>query len=434
MAFTLGHRRGTYCDITDEMKGKKPPVSAGQVKLLEEFDLIYRTLCTLLFNYVPASGHPGGSISAGRFVAGLLFGSMDYDVSHPEREDADIISFAAGHKALGLYSLWAMRNEALRIARARASSRGGAAPDPTGRPPGISEEPDHENPSSQEAPREGPGRPSDAGHPLRPSLDRRLGRGHGELDRACPGGPRLLRRKCAACPHRRRGRGDDAGPGQRGPGCRGNLLAPKRDPPRRLEPGFDRQQPRLPRRRPRAIMSSGRRWSWPTSMTGMSILVPEGRDLQQIFAAQRKALEMDNGQPTAIVYRTVKGWQYGIEGKASHGAGHKLCADGFFEALKPFLKDPGVRSRDVKSAAQRCRGGKEPGILEECFWESLKVVRTELERNRRIGGDDRREARWRRGSGSNRRCREPRSGGPRIEAVYEIARQSRQDDRRKSLR
>ena len=39
-----------------------------------------------------------------------------------------------------------------------------------------------------------------------------------------------------------------------------------------------------------------------------------------------RPLAIDNGQPTAIVYRTIKGWQYGIEGRASHGAGHKLCS------------------------------------------------------------------------------------------------------------
>ena len=44
------------------------------------------------------------------------------------------------------------------------------------------------------------------------------------------------------------------------------------------------------------------------------IMVPDGFDWQQITTAQRLALELDNGQPTAIVYRTVKGWQYGIEG------------------------------------------------------------------------------------------------------------------------
>ncbi len=79
------------------------------------FDMIYRSLCALLFNYVPTSGHPGGSISSGRMVFGIVFDAMDYDISNPDREDADIISYAAGHKALGLYSMWALRNEIIRI-------------------------------------------------------------------------------------------------------------------------------------------------------------------------------------------------------------------------------------------------------------------------------------------------------------------------------
>ena len=60
-------------------------------------------------------------IRAARFrpavsCARLLFDVMDYDLSHPQRTDADIISYAAGHKALGLYAMWALRNEIARIA------------------------------------------------------------------------------------------------------------------------------------------------------------------------------------------------------------------------------------------------------------------------------------------------------------------------------
>ncbi|NIU62769.1 MAG: hypothetical protein GWN66_18165, partial [Pseudomonas stutzeri] len=33
----------------------------------------------------------------------------------PDRADADIISYAAGHKALGLYAMWALRNEVVRV-------------------------------------------------------------------------------------------------------------------------------------------------------------------------------------------------------------------------------------------------------------------------------------------------------------------------------
>jgi len=113
MALKFGPRRGTYTDISRKMKGGG--LSSDEKKVFEDFDLVYRSLCALLYNYVPASGHPGGSISSGRFVEGILFGAMDYDVSNPDREDADLISYAAGHKALGLYSMWALRNEVIRI-------------------------------------------------------------------------------------------------------------------------------------------------------------------------------------------------------------------------------------------------------------------------------------------------------------------------------
>ena len=72
------------------------------------------------------------------------------------------------------------------------------------------------------------------------------------------------------------------------------------------------------------------------------IYVPDGFDWQQITTAQRLALDLHNGQPTAIVYRTVKGWQYGIEGRASHGAGHGLCSSGFFAAVAPLLPKDAV--------------------------------------------------------------------------------------------
>jgi transketolase len=114
MTLKFGPRRGVYIDISKELKGQKKPLSDNELQVFENFDLTYRSLCALLFNYVPVSGHPGGSISSGRIVQGILFDAMDYDVSDPDRQDADLISYAAGHKALGLYSLWALRNEMIR--------------------------------------------------------------------------------------------------------------------------------------------------------------------------------------------------------------------------------------------------------------------------------------------------------------------------------
>ena len=85
MGFELGPRRGVYIDISDEINKNGEPLSGDELKQFETFDLIYRSLCSLLYNYVPTSGHPGGSISSGRIVSSLVFETMDYDVSNPDR-------------------------------------------------------------------------------------------------------------------------------------------------------------------------------------------------------------------------------------------------------------------------------------------------------------------------------------------------------------
>ena len=120
MSIAFGPRRAEWIKVT----GPEPaPLGPEELAHFEAFDLVYRSLCALLYNYVPQSGHPGGSISSGRIVAGLLFDAMDYDLGRPDREDADIISYAAGHKAMGLYAMWALRDEIARIARPRAPAR-----------------------------------------------------------------------------------------------------------------------------------------------------------------------------------------------------------------------------------------------------------------------------------------------------------------------
>jgi len=132
---------------------------------------------------------------------------------------------------------------------------------------------------------------------------------------------------------------------------------------------------------------------------------------------------MDNGQPTAVVYRTVKGWRYGIEGKASHGAGHKLCDDGFFETLKPLLAVADGELPRCEAAHQRCRGGAEAPPLEACFWQALGVVRRALEGNRALAEMIVAGARASRERLRERR-RRPRRNGPRIEALYKTVAKS----------
>ncbi len=423
MTFTLGPRRGAYCDATDLLKGRKPPVAAEQVKLLEEFDLIYRTLCMLLFNYVPVSGHPGGSISAGRFLAGLLLGSLDYDISRPKRDDADIISFAAGHKTMGLYSLWAMRNEALRIAapellpseerfQLRLEDLLGFRRNPIAKTPLLKKF----NAKVLD------------GHPTPATPFVRLATGASGVGMGSSIGLAL-----GAFDYY----GVDAprvhiieGEGGLTPGRVSEALAAAGTASlKNVILHVDWNQASIDSNhvcREEGIPGDYVQWT-PAELAYLHdwnvIFVPDGKDWQQIYAAQKQAREMENSQPTAIVYRTVKGWRYGIEGKASHGAGYKLCADGFFETLKPFLATAKGTFPRCEAANQRCRGGDEAGTLEGCFWESLQVVRRALEGNPALVGmivESLKTAQER----LDRRRRKPRSGGPRVDAIYEIAARS----------
>ena len=142
----------------------------------------------------------------------------------------------------------------------------------------------------------------------------------------------------------------------------------------------------------------------------------------KLNAAQQAALRMENGQPTAIVYRTTKGWQYGIEGRASHGAGHKLCADAFFGAVAPLLEGVAAELPRCPLDAQLCQGGQDSAVIEKCAWDALLVVRRRLETDlpvtRYLAGRllESRDC-------LDRLVRLPRAGAPHVEAVYETARE-----------
>ena len=149
------------------------------------------------------------------------------------------------------------------------------------------------------------------------------------------------------------------------------------------------------------------------------IRVEDGKDFQQIIAAQRRAKTIANGQPTAIVFRTVKGWQYGIEGKKSHGAGHALCSDGFYNALEPVM-----RAFDLElprcGGQPRCGKGADPAVIEECFWTALLGIRKAAEKNAAVCGSLSRRL-WAARQRLNQLKRSPRQGSPDIDAVYAIA-------------
>src|SRR4030066_334138 len=107
MSRAFGPRRAEWIKVTEPAD---LGLSREAATHLDAYDLVFRSLTAILFNYAQ-SGHPGGSVSAGHIVTGVLFDSMDYDIGDPVRRDADLISFAAGHKATGLYATWALRDE-----------------------------------------------------------------------------------------------------------------------------------------------------------------------------------------------------------------------------------------------------------------------------------------------------------------------------------
>ena len=419
MSFQLGPRRAVYIDVSQVLKEKGSPVSAEELRHFEAFDLIYRSLCALLFNYVPASGHPGGSISSGRFAAGILFAAMDYDFSDPDRRDADLVSYAAGHKALGIYAMWALRDEVMRIAaphllpadeklRLRLEDLLGFRRNPITQTPLFLK--------FRSKPLDG--HPTPATPFLRLStgasgvgLASSLGLAYGAKD-YYGDSPRV---------HIVEGEGGLT------PGRVSEALAAAGTAS--LNNAFlhvDWNQASIDSNRVcRMGETPGDYVQWnPLELAYLHdwnvIFVPDGLDFSQVLAAQSAALELKTSQPTAIVYRTTKGWQYGIEGKASHGAGHALCADGFYQALQPLVEKTGGALPKCEAAHQRCAGGRNKDVVEGCFWEALLTVRAALEDNRNAvqylaqgirKAKDRLEARRRR----------PRENAPNVQALYDLA-------------
>jgi transketolase len=358
-------------------------VQAGSVRLqpetllaYEKLDAAYRTLCAMLYNYAPMSGHPGGSISSGRIVAALMFESMLYDLRNPDRDDADVISYAAGHKALGLYSMLALRNELARI----------AAPDmlPDSRSQlrmedllGFRRNPQHESPLFHAYRAKAlDGHPTPATPFVKLAtgasgvgMGSSLGLALGLFDWFGDSAPKV---------HILEGEGGLT-PGRVGEALAFAGTASLRNAIVHVDwnqASIDSERVTRERDQPGDYVQ----WD-PRELFYLHdwnvIDVPDGFDFESILAAQKQALEIDNGQPVAIVYRTTKGWNYGIEGRASHGAGHKLCSNAFLDALA--VPDATRASIPRCGADPLCANGLNSAMLERCYWESLGAVRGWLE-------------------------------------------------------
>ena len=421
MAFTFGPRRATYVDTTESLKDREPPLSDEEIGHYQVLDTFYRSLCALMYNYVPMSGHPGGSISSGRFVSAVLFDSLDYDFSQPERWDADIISYAAGHKAMGLYAMWALRDEAVRLTapellpgdpklRVRLEDLLGFRRNPATTTPlflllNVKALDGHPTPLTPFV------RLSTGASGV--GISSSLGLAIAARDYYGPNAPivHIVEGEGGLTP----GRVAEA-LAAAGTACLGNVIL-----------HLDWNQASIDTNRVcREDSQPGEYVQWnPMELFHLHdwnvIYVPDGRDFRQIVAAQRQARLTATGQPTAVIYRTVKGWQYGIEGRVSHGAGHKLCSAGFYQALAELTAGTELSLPTCESGNARCQIGPDgAAIMEECFWEALGVLRHRLESSRssmayfcsRLV-----DARLR----LETRGRQARPDAPRIEAVYELA-------------
>jgi transketolase len=407
--FTLGSRRAFHLNIADEI-GSRPKADTTVLEKLEKFDLIYRTLCGILYNFVPTSGHPGGSISSGRIVSSLLFRTMEYDLAAPERADADIASYAAGHKAMGLYAMWALRNEVARVGRPEILARPdrqlrledllGFRRNPTTRTPLFLEY--HAKPLD--------GHPT----PLTPFI--RLATGASGVGVPASLGLALGALDTYGIDHAPKVHMIE-GEGGMTPGRVAEALAAAASAQlSNAVMHVDWNQASIDSNRVcREGSNPGDYVQWdPAELLYLNdwnvIRVPDGTDFGQILAAQAIAVEERNSQPTAVVYRTTKGWRYGIEGRTSHGAGHKFCSPEYYTSLSEFESAFGV-------TFPRFDGNKTPDGIERCFWETLLTIRGVVEKNKPLAtalAGDLAESRKR----LDARKRAIRPGRPDVTPIY----------------
>jgi len=371
--------RGTVYHAVDPVNC--PELPAGDLESMEFLDLCYRTLCAVMFNHA-SSGHPGGSISSGRFVASLIYRQLDYDISNPMDRTADLVSYAAGHKALGLYAMWALRNEIVRQShperlpgdirqQLRLEDLLGFRKNPITKTPlflkfgakPLDGHPTPETPFIWLATG-----PSGVGVASSTGLALTLKDMHGEH------APRvhIIEGEGGMTP----GRVSEALAAAASSGLDNLVMHVDWN-----QSSIDSDHVTREGDRP------GEYVQWDPCdfllVHGFNVVyVPDGFDFAQILEGQRQALAIRNGRPAAVVYRTIKGWQYGIEGAKSHGAGHKFYSEAYLAALQPFEERFGLRF-------PRFEGDKTPARIEQAYYDSLLTIRRAFENHpeltRRLG-------------------------------------------------
>jgi transketolase len=372
----IGQRRAIYINISEYLKKNPYEISEKELSAFEDYDLTYRTLCGILYNFVPTSGHPGGSISSGRMVSSTLFNTMDYDLSDPTRKEADIISYAAGHKAMGLYAMWGLRNEVARIGSPEILAKKIEWQLRLEDMLGFRRNPNQDTPlfkKFQAKPLDGHPTPATpfikiSTGPSGVGVGSSVGLALGAMDMYADNPPyvHIIEGEGGMTP----GRVYEA------------LAAASSASINNIVLHVDWNQASIDSNRVcRDGDKPGDYVQWdPVELLYMNdfnvIYVENGFDFKLILPAQQLAVELTKitKQPSAVVYKTIKGWQYGIEGKASHGAGHKFCSKEYYEYLKKFEDKFGVKFPVFD-------GNQAPDNVEKNFYDSLMVLRGVLEKN-----------------------------------------------------
>jgi transketolase len=403
----FGKRRAIYIDITDH-PDKPNKVSEETITNLTKFNLWYRTLCSILYNFA-SSGHPGGSVSSGHFITAALIETMDYNIGDPDQPDADLFSYAAGHKALGLYAMWASRNEMVR------ASNSNMLPDPAKQLRledmlGFRRNPVHDTPLFKKF----NAKPLD-GHPtpLTPfvkiatgpsgvGVPTSIGLALGAADRYGKNAPKI---------HMVEGEGGMT-PGR----VSEALAAAATGQLSNVIIHVDWNQASIDSNAVcREDGTPGDYVQWdPAEFFYLHdwnvIWVPDGFNFDQVIRAQQIAVSGLNDQPTAIIYKTVKGWKYGIEGRSSHGAGHKFCSDEFYQSLKEFEDQFGVQF-------PRLGEQKSPEELEQLYYDYLMVLRGVAENNKAMSDYVGRKI-SERAESLSKLGRKPRENAPNLDIIY----------------
>lgn len=406
MSRAFGPRRAMWVEIDQA----DPAIASDEsLALLSRFDLFYRSLVAVQFNFAQ-SGHPGGSVSAGHIMTAALLGSMDYDVGDPNRDDQDLLSFAAGHKATGLYAMWALRDEVTRLARPdllpasdrlrlRLEDLLGFRKNPTQPTPLF---------------RRFGSKPLD-GHPTPMTPFVRIATGPSGVGVGSSIGLAFAAADYfgadAPMVHVLEGEGGLT-PGRvyeavasAGSSGLSNVIC-------HLDwnqASIDSDQVTREAGRPGEYVQ----WD-PMEFFYLHdwnvVHVADGFDMGQVLTGQARALAFDNSQPTAVVYRTEKGWRYGVTGKKSHGGGHKRGSEEYLAALRPLLG----------GEADNLPRVEDPGddtAVEACHWATLEALRGCLAQERDVCEEVATRVSAARAR-LDARGRSPRDGAPDLEGLY----------------